>query len=212
MVTLNKSHIDASIKGNEWDLGNKILYEMCKKYPGHNNKSEIIAKIWLIGRSHAAAIERRKNTGNGEFNGDDFYIERVAPKIMESKMDDWLNSLKNLQRSTKESLAAILSVHLSVTELFSRISGLEKRSLASKYLHFHFPDLFFIYDSRAVIAVSHLSGITGRVGRSKYTSDNEYRKFCEKCISIQDHINKEFDIYLTPRQLDNLLLGIEANV
>ena len=211
MVTLKKNQIDASIRGNEWDLGNEILYDMCRKYPKHNNKSEIIAKVWLIGRSYAAAIERRKHRGSDVFDGDDFYVEVVAPQIMESEIDDWLGSLRDVQRNPRESLDSILAVHLNVTELFFGISGLEKRSLASKYLHFHVPDLFFIYDSRAVTAVSHLSGIAGRVGRSKYMADNEYRKFCEKCMSIQEYIYKEFNIYLSPRHLDNLLLAIEAN-
>lgn len=211
MVTLKKELISAAVKGNQWNLGNNILYDMCRQYPAHNNKSEIIAKVWLIGRSYAAAIERRKNSGDDVFDGDDFYIERVAPEIMKSEIDNWLKSLKRVTPKSKEYLSSILSAHLNVTELFFRISGLEKRSLASKYLHFHFPDLFFIYDSRAVTAVSHLSDITGRVGRSKYQSDNEYRKFCEKCITIQQHVKKEFNIDLSPRQLDNLLLEIEAN-
>ena len=44
-----------------WDFGNGILYEMCKEYPKHEKEDVIVGKIWLIGRSYAAAIERRKN-------------------------------------------------------------------------------------------------------------------------------------------------------
>jgi len=211
MVVLRKEQIVSSVNANDWDLGNKILYDMCSQYPNHTHEPEIIAKIWLIGRSYAAAIERRKNTGNGKFNGDDFYIEKVAPEIKNSAIDEWLAGLGIIDRVSESTLEKILSVHLNVTELFSKISGLEKRSLASKYLHFHFPDLFFIYDSRAVSAVSHLSNVSGRVGRSKYNADNEYRKFCEKCLKIRNYVKENFDIHLTPRNLDNLLLEVEAN-
>jgi len=43
-----------------------------------------------------------------------------------------------------------------LTDIFTKISGIEKRSLSSKYLHFHFPDLFFLYDSRAVTSSRRL--------------------------------------------------------
>jgi hypothetical protein len=211
MVEITKEEINKAIAGNDWDLGNKILYDMCQQYPSHRNKSEIIAKVWLIGRSYAAAIERRKDTGNGSFDGDDFYLEKVAPEILDSDIDNWLSSLNKEDTASKDNIQNILLVHLNITELFSTISGLEKRSLASKYLHFHLPNLFFIYDSRAVTSVSHLSKITGRVGRSMYKSDNEYRKYFEKCLNIMEHVKALHGIDLAPRSLDNLLLAIEAN-
>ena len=62
MVELTKEKVNTAIAGNDWDLGNKILYDMCQQYPFHNKSSEVIAKVWLIGRSYAAAIERRKDT------------------------------------------------------------------------------------------------------------------------------------------------------
>jgi hypothetical protein len=37
------------------------------------------------------------------------------------------------------------------------LTGLEKRALASKYLHFHLPRLFFIYDSRAAGVMRRVS-------------------------------------------------------
>jgi len=144
MVAPRKEQVVSSVESSAWDLGNKILYDMCRQYPAHNNSSEIIAKVWLIGRSYAAAIERRKNTGSSQFNGDDFYFEKVAPEIKRSEIDAWLDALDAIDEVSESTLEVILSAHLNVTELFSSISGLEKRSLASKYLHFHCPDLFFI--------------------------------------------------------------------
>jgi hypothetical protein len=60
MRSITIEDIEAIRTKSVWDLGNDILYEMCEKYPGHDEDNEIIAKIWLIGRSYAAAIERRK--------------------------------------------------------------------------------------------------------------------------------------------------------
>lgn len=212
MAEITKQQVEAAVGATDWDLGNKVLYDLCKKHKNHKVKSEIVAKVWLIGRSYAAAIERRKENDDNAFKGDDFYLEKVAPVIMNSEIDDWLQSVKDIKQITKDNLKDILRVHFQVTELFSDISGLNKRSLASKYLHFHYPRLFFIYDSRVVAAVSKLSKITERVGKSKYEeADNEYRKVCEKCIRIRDHVKKQYKVMLSPRQLDNLLLEIHAN-
>jgi hypothetical protein len=50
-----------SDEDDKWKFGNDILYQLCHDQPKHNDDSVIIAKIWLIGRSYAAAFERRKD-------------------------------------------------------------------------------------------------------------------------------------------------------
>jgi len=42
-------------------LGNGVLYDMCKEYADHIVPEAIYAKLWLIGRSYSAAIERNKS-------------------------------------------------------------------------------------------------------------------------------------------------------
>jgi hypothetical protein len=178
---------------------------LCKKNFTHKEESKVIAKIWLIGRSYPAAIERRKNAA-GE-NSDDFYLDVVAPKIINSQIDNRLHSLKIASIDSESSIKEILEVHFFVTQLFNQISGLNKRSLASKYLHFHYPALFFIYDTRAVNGITKFSHLIGRLRKNSYRNvDNEYRKFFNKCIKLRTHIYTEFEVKLTPRQLDNLLL------
>lgn len=129
------------------NLGNDVLYQLCKDYPEHKTPEEIIAKIWLIGRAYAAAIERRKNKDE---KNDAFYEKTVVPAIQKSSLDEYLNKVSIFNEITLENIPKILETHNYLTNLFTRISGIEKRSLASKYLHFHFPKLFFLYDSRVV--------------------------------------------------------------
>lgn len=191
-----------------WDLGNKVLYELCQKHPSHQETQVVLAKIWLIGRSYAAAIERRRDK---EDQNDNFYIKTVAPAIISSDIDTWITSAAKHSAPSEESFDIILSTHANVTTLFSTISGLEKRSLASKYLHFHLPNLFYIYDTRAVEAMRLLLSVVGRARSRATGADSEYRKFAEKCLRLQTYISGEFEVLLTPRQLDNLLLYILAN-
>jgi len=191
-----------------WDVGNEVLYELCTKHPFHTEVPAVIAKVWLIGRSYAAAIERRRNKADKE--NDDFYVQTVGPAIVRSAIDSWIEAARQYERPSTESFGTLLEVHHRTTQLFSEISGLEKRSLASKYLHFHVPGLFYIYDTRAVEALRELSALVGRAGRATVPADNEYRKFAEKCLSLQQQIEEQFNVRLTPREIDKLLLEVHA--
>ena len=200
--------VEIACKGNNWDFSNKVLYDLCSKHPHHKNGTVIAAKILLIGRVYAAAIERRKDIDANDYMGDDFYFKKVVPELFNSDMDSWLHSLRRFRNITSNNISDVLRVHLWVTELFSNISGLNKRSLASKYLHFHLPNLFYIYDSRVVSALSSLSSITGRLGPNRYEADNEYRKVFEKCLVVRGYVKDMYGVSLSPRHLDNLLLEI----
>ena len=202
-----RSAIRAACSPSPWDLGNKVLYDLCKKKALHKDAPTVIAKVWLIGRAYAAAIERRRGK---EGQNDNFYIKTVAPRIIRSDIDKWIESAAEHSSPSEKSFNTILLVHAAVTGLFAEISGLEKRSLASKYLHFHLPKLFYIYDTRAVASMRHLSALVGRARGSNNGWDNEYRKFAAKCLRLQEHLKDKYMVSLTPRQIDNLLLYVYA--
>lgn len=61
-----KKFLEQAERNNMWDFGNNILYTMCQENPKHEKEDIIIGKIWLIGRSYSAAIERRKEVKEPE--------------------------------------------------------------------------------------------------------------------------------------------------
>ena len=201
---LSERQVHKSQKTTLWDLGNKILYELCEKYPYHDNNDQIIAKIWLIGRSYSAAIERRKTVSEAN---DTFYTETVAPTLKRSKIDEWLEYLSKFRFPTEDNIKEILTVHKKTMDIFEKITGMNKRSLASKYLHFHKPTLFFLYDSRASEAIRSLTEPIGKLAFSKANVDPEYARFCLRCIQLRNEIKEEFNVHLTPREIDNILLS-----
>ena len=142
---------DALEQEQVWDFGNSVLYKLCADYPDHTSDNVIIAKTWLIGRAYAAALERRRIIGN--FIGDAFYEEHVAPKTAESGIDTWLECLR---REDGQNGQIAIEIHKKLTDLLYCITELNKRSFASKYLHSHFPEKFFIYDSRADKSVKEI--------------------------------------------------------
>lgn len=157
----------------------------------------IIAKVWLIGRSYAAAIERRRETGG--ILGDKFYEECVGPGIRKEKIDDWFQAPSSAPNSN---LALYLETHKKVMALFRKISGEDKPSLASKYLHFHFPSRFYICDARAAAAIALLTdSVAPPPGY-----DNVYARFFVRCEALNKAIDSLLGRRLSPRDLDKVLL------
>jgi hypothetical protein len=207
MPMLTPQFVQAALESESvWDLGNEVLYKLCADHPSHTANNAIIAKVWLIGRSYAAAIERRRE--KGEFSGDEFYVKHVVPRIRSSDIDAWFQELR---QDVSGNAAAALKVHKKVTVLLNEITGLDKRSFASKYLHFHFRSRFFIYDTRAEKSVGQLVNDQWREppflrGEAQHR-DAAYARFFSRCEqlsrSIRDLIRRDLD----PREVDKVLLA-----
>ena len=200
---MNLQGFVTSAKSNDiWSLGNQVLYDLCEKYPKHTCPEQIVAKIWLIGRSYAAAIERRKNKTT---ENDIFYEKTVVRAIIQAKLDLKLEKLMKFTQITDDSIIPILDIHKYLMAVFEKITSLKKRSLVSKYLHFHFPDLFYIYDSRAMTALRKLQK-GKRFKLPQCELDKEYATFFLRLHSLQKDIVKETKVFLTPREMDRILL------
>jgi hypothetical protein len=205
-TAITRCEVDAALQPWVWDLGNQVLYSLCREHPKHDRPDAIVAKVWLIGRAYAAAIERRKNATH---TSDDFYETAVVEQIRSSMLDQWLAALPDHITDPWGELGATVVVHKRLMDVFSSLTGLEKRSLASKYLHFHRPDLFFIYDSRAKEGIAKVSPSIRQIARiNAPENDWEYLTFVRRCQWLRDEVRSQFGVVLTPRQLDKLLLGI----
>jgi hypothetical protein len=197
MSKLTKAFVDEALAEKVWDLGNETLYLLCADYPGHNADDAIIAKTWLIGRAYAAAIERRR-IGNS-YTGDEFYEKRVGPGIRKAKIDLWFKEL-----SVTQAAYAPIRIHKKLTDLLHELTGLNKRSFASKYLHFHFPTRFFIYDGRSRGSVNKL--VSRQLSTNDTYGDPEYADFYMRCERLSHDIANLIGRDPTPRELDKVLL------
>jgi hypothetical protein len=119
---------------NHWDANNKVLYDLCRKQPQHTDLQVVLAKINIVGRVYAAAMERRKIIMPNETN-ETFHAFRVAPAIMRSELDEWIDEASSVSPNGPLALPTMLRIHERTMNLFSRISGLNKRSLASAASH-----------------------------------------------------------------------------
>lgn len=204
---LTKDEIEKALENNVWDYGNKILYKMCNDNFEHTKYEYILAKVLFIDRIYAAAIERRK-TVNNDIN-DNFYIDSVGPTFKNSEIDKLLKELKRFRIVEMSNIKDCLETHYYLTKIIKEITNLNKRSFVSKYLHFHLPELFYIYDTRAVKALrSFITKVPEELNFNldSQNVDLEYAKFFCKCFDLKRQIRNKFEIELTNRQLDNLLI------
>jgi hypothetical protein len=61
-ITLpTQDELDAATAAFARDGGavDEVLYRLCREYPGHRDRSSLVAKLVLIDRGYSAGLERR---------------------------------------------------------------------------------------------------------------------------------------------------------
>jgi len=165
-----------------------------------------LPKVWLIGRAYSAALERGKNAGpHGDLSNDEFYA-KVPAAMRDPAFGRALRPLAKLTDVDRISSGVVLTAHARLVEVFQELTGKDKRSLASKYLHFHYPHLFFIYDSRAADAV-RMCGLPTVSIDARRGFDRTYAQFVCAALGVREFVSERFEVLLSPRQLDRLLIG-----
>lgn len=179
---------------------NEVLYHMCREKPHHDDIDVIKAKFLIIGRVYSAAIERKAGPDLKPYKN-----PGVWKKIKLSKIDYYIRRLNGINRITRKNAPILLEAHFHLTSILKDITGINKRSLASKYLHFHSPKSVFIYDSIASKEVRKKS-------KERYDLtndfDNDYERYVYRCIDYRDTIlEPKIGLPVSPRRLDMELLG-----
>lgn len=188
--TLTREFIADALSQSILDPRTRALYDLCF-FHRHHLRDELVAdKLRLIGRLYA-----EYGAGLG------FSPELGAHCLSKSPVDHWFSSL-----STSEQLDGWLSLdlHKRVMGVFVDLPEAEARSLASKYLHFHFPELFCIYDGHVDGAVRALTeGDCGFLAMSDH--DPVYGRFHAGCRKLAERLAPQIGRRLSPRELDRVL-------
>jgi hypothetical protein len=199
----------------DWDYGNEVLHNLCSgDNLYHTESSVIIAKTLFIGRIYSASINRVQNPADIE-TGDIFYTNTVVEKFMDGRIDDDFRMLlsMNAQSIEYDFIPKILQVHKNLVDIIAEIVKQNDRSFASKYLHFHFRNLFFIYDNRAKKGLrKYFKKIPHAYSFNRSKFDYEYASFYCRCHALQAKLKREhphFADKITPRVVDNILIRRE---
>ena len=184
---------------------------MCEKHPANKKLDIVIRKVWIIGRTYAAAVERRKiPAGREKVDVDSLYINHVAPALIASEIDLKLNRVLQYRDFSNEALAAILDAHEYFLTVLRTFTDDDKRSLASKYLHFHAPKHIPIFDEMAETALARLNP-RHKLQEAPVGFDRRYTRFVLLLLRLSDEIEQKYGIRLSPRALDRLLRRSDAS-
>lgn len=206
---MKKTHIDKIIKDQSiWKKGNEWLYDLFNKYPNNNKPDEIVAKIWILGRTYSAAIERRKN--HSKLSNDEFYKQKVPNSIIKVKLDSKLKEIRKTS-DRKLKIDLLLSTHKQLQSSIQEITNQNKRSLCSKYLHFHLPSDYYIYDTRAVKGLSKLNSTLPipykhRMNLIGNKWDSEYANHYLKSNYVKSYLENISGRNISNREFDSILL------
>jgi len=190
----------------EWQVGNEAIYKMCREHRGHADKCVVASKVWLIGRSYAASIERFMNADVG---GEDFILKKVAPRLLRWHLDKWLDGVPRYKWAFVHRPDLAVTIHGRLLQRLKPLLARNPRSFASKYLHFHHRELFPIYDSRAVAAIRLVTPDSRQIDSIRArAADEEYLKFCTRLRWLLLEVQARFGVRLALREVDNLLLAV----
>jgi hypothetical protein len=194
-----------AIADTSWDAANGVLYDLCRRHLGHNDVAINIAKVWLIGRTYAVAIERNATS---RYKGDAFYTHVVGPGLKNSDIDAHIRAVKG---SGSKDVALALAAHAALVKAFWKMSKHAHPSLASKYLHFHCPAAVYIYDSRADRAIRYL---TRRTLTRRQLGDvtGRYPRFVARCELFRRRLEDKLGEKVTTRDVDKVLLAVAGRV
>ena len=190
-----------------WELRNKILYDLCQRHPRHQDFQTINAKLWLIGRTYATGIERMIPSKGDQ--GSSLMQLSVHIYKNRNKLDSILNRLSSIKEPLNpKKLKIIVNEHGRFSRLLGKIlrKNRSARSFASKYLHFHCRAVP-LYDSFANEKLRKLSRWDDRweIFEMPELADEEYFYFVMRFWHLYQQFRK-IKKSVTVRHVDCFLL------
>ena len=206
-LTRRKLEKVVAAQDDPWAVTLKAMYALCRRFPDHSRTDEIIAKTFIIGRTHAAAVERGvPNEAGLRRDTTVFYRQRVAAPLRRSGIDRHIEVLRRIRCLTYDNAPVVLHAHHRLLQVLLKSVGMRKRSFVSKYLHFHAPKAVPIFDSYAAVNLkAYLSGRVRVPSEWDGPADHQYAAYVARYLVFRDSIRERFDLLLTPRQIDRLL-------
>jgi hypothetical protein len=188
---LTREFIADTLAQSILDPRTRALYELCFMHR-HHFQDEIVAdKLRMIVRICA----------EHGFHVSGFSPEFAAHRLGRSGVDSWFAGIATAEQIDP---ALVFEMHKRVMDVFADLPAEQARSLASKYLHFHFPELFYIHDSRVAAAAIDLGeGECGYLARGEYDAD--YGRFFACCRKLTERLVGLAGRRLNPRELDRVL-------
>ncbi len=200
-----------------WYKGNQILYDLCRENPRHDDLQMTVAKSWLIGRTYSVALERRYKSVSGGRNTEIWMVYKDFHNVwqdsdLQARLDKEIAKKTILSFNNLGDIHETLKLHKDLTNSIRGFSG-QGISFSSKYLHFHVPQRFPIYDQISKVELKKLENLYGGyTTRSNIEAefndvDDEYLVFCWNLLKLKNFLeqNDRNAEVMTFREIDDYL-------
>lgn len=162
-----------------WIALDRPILTTCNDHPSHTDYCEVYAKVALVNRIYNAQLGRGKRR---KYEAED----RVANALFKSDIDRFIEPLLSLSGLSEPVLPKVIDCHKQLVKVVRRGAGNDAVSFSSKYLSFHSPRVFPIFDSRAVkTARQILNGI------SSFRGYGSFEKHCRRILALMDLLAQE---------------------
>lgn len=155
----------------------RAILWLFNRYPGHKSLEQVFAKISLVNRVYRANMERRKKEGEW----------KLAELLVENKFDDVITPLTRIPKFDSKALPEIVKVHSCFVTLAKKTIRIKATSFCSKYLHFHFPKIVPIYDSKSYETAWELVGKEVFINHS---NAGDYEYFCLAILKLIEKLRR----------------------
>jgi hypothetical protein len=195
---------------------NQVLYAMCFDRPEHGDPFVTAGKMLMIGRVYSASPERK--AGKAAVAGENLFTI-LAERLAATHIDERLAAIPFETRLSEDLVPKVLALHgLLNTEVregthrWSVTQGAPQRvSFASKYLHFHRPNAFPLFDRYACLGLASLTkGFRYENRCSDVTINKDYQRFVGRLLHFVAQRSPEAG--WTPRSLDTMLVNAGREV
>lgn len=186
---LTREFITEALAESVADPRARALYELCFLRRDHLNARIVSDKLNLIVRLPAS---------NGARSA--FSTEAIAHRLEKSGVDHWFNGLRTAEDI---SLASLQELHARIMQVFGELPEPEARTLASRYLHFHFPELFCIYDASLDQRMQEL--LPQALIAEQAGADTVYAAYFQRCRLLCERLSPMLGRRLALNELECVL-------
>lgn len=198
--------VQEALNDEFWSERDRFLESLCRD--SNPSEEEVAARLLIVGRTYAAPLERFQGAKRKWFHA----YRGVAKRLVDK---GFLQELGQFDPPEFWSSAAtqmeVLRLHRQLIELL----GCKKnpRSLASKFMHFHRPDVVLIFDNNARAAASRtMESLRLQVEKLDiHGVDDPYRRYLQNALALKRHIEDQIEIEVpTPRDLDKIIIRLSG--
>lgn len=188
---LSREFVTDALSQSILDPRCRALYDLCYIQRDHLRREAAAEKLRMMMRLYAE--QGMLPAG--------FSLETTTLSLQRACVDCWFSAM-----ATAECLdtALVLNLHKRLMDLFPELPRAEACALASRYLHFHFPELFFVFDSRVEAVALVLTRGEGEAPAGE-EQDPGYARFVGACLELVDGMVPLVGRRLSPRELDRVL-------